>query len=138
MITAVDTNVLLDIFSGEEPLARRSARALSEARRAGALVAMDVVWAETAAWFGTPDDLAAAMNDLGVSYDAPTQEAASLGGQIWRRYRSEGGSRMRLMPDFLVGAHAVTQADRLLSRDRGFFRRYFSALIVIDPSVGPA
>jgi predicted nucleic acid-binding protein len=134
VITAVDTNVLLDILSGEEPLARRSAGALSGARRAGALVATDVVWAETAAWFETLDDLAMAMDDLGVSYDAPSRDAASLGGQIWRRYRSEGGSRVRLMPDFLVGAHALTQADRLLSRDRGFFRRYFDQLVVLDPS----
>lgn len=135
MITAVDTNVLLDILSGEEPLARASARALASARRAGAVVATDVVWAETSAWFDTSHDAAAAMDDLGVSYDAPGQDAASLGGEIWRRYRTEGGIRARLMPDFLVGAHALTQADRLLSRDRGFFRRYFSTLVVIDPSV---
>ena len=138
MITAVDTNVLLDIFSGAEPHASGSADALSEARRAGALVATDVVWAETAAWFSTAQELAVAMEDLGVTYDAPGQRAASLSGEIWRRYRSEGGSRARLMPDFLVGAHALTQADRLLSRDRGFFRRYFGDLVVIDPSVSPA
>jgi predicted nucleic acid-binding protein len=135
VITAVDTNVLLDILSGEEPLAQGSARALADARRVGPVVATDVVWAETAAWFETSHDVAAVMDDLGVSYDAPGQDAASLGGEIWRRYRSEDGSRARLMPDFLVGAHALTQADRLLSRDRGFFRRYFTTLVVIDPSV---
>jgi predicted nucleic acid-binding protein len=135
VITAVDTNVLLDILSGAGPQAPGSARALADARRTGALVATDVVWAETAAWFATPDEMAAVMADLGVDYDAPSQHSASLGGQIWRRYRSEGGVRARLMPDFLVGAHALIQADRLLTRDRGFFRRYFATLVVIDPSV---
>ena len=134
MITAVDTNILLDILSGEEPQARRSARALAEARQAGAVVATDVVWAETAAWFATARDLMSAMDSLGVTYDSPILAAASLGGEIWRSYRSDGGSRARLVPDFLVGAHALIQADRLLTRDRGFFRRYFTTLVVIDPS----
>ncbi len=135
MITAVDTNVLLDVLTGEEPQAQASALALLAARRQGALVASDVVWAEAAAWFETPEGIATVMLDMGVVYDAPGQEAASLGGEVWRAYRSQGGSRAWLMPDFLIGAHALTQAEQLLSRDRGFFRRYFKKLAVIDPSV---
>lgn len=134
MITAVDTNVLLDILSGQEPLADSSARALIEARRAGAIVAGDVVWAETAAWFPSASALDAAMDDLGVHYAAPTERVAALAGEIWRSYRADGGSRARLVPDFLVGAHALVQADRLMTRDRGFFRRCFSSLAIIDPS----
>jgi hypothetical protein len=34
----------------------------------------------------------------------------------------------------LIGAHAQSQADILLTRDRGFFQRYFSDLRVVDPS----
>jgi predicted nucleic acid-binding protein len=134
MITAVDTNVLLDILAGETEHVATSARALLEARRYGALVATDVVWAEVAAWFADPEDQQAAMEELGVTYDPPSERTAALGGHIWHSYRLEGGSRLRLVPDFLIGAHALVQADRLLSRDRGFFRRYFSSLIVIDPS----
>jgi hypothetical protein len=37
------------------------------------------------------------------------------------------------VPDFLVGAHALERADALLTRDRGFYRRYFKGLRIIEP-----
>ena len=135
MITAVDTNVLLDILGGQEPQTSSSVDALLDARRSGAVVATDVVWAETSAWFESAEAHARTMADLGVVYDAPDQDAATLSGRIWQAYRNEGGGRSRLVPDFLVGAHAMSRADQLLTRDRGFFRRYFRGLVVVDPSV---
>ncbi len=42
--------------------------------------------------------------------------------------------RDRIAADFLIGAHAILQCDRLVTRDRGFYRDYFSGLKVLDPS----
>jgi len=47
---------------------------------------------------------------------------------------SREGGRDRLLPDFLIGTHAWMRADRFLTRDRGFYRDYFSRLRVLDPS----
>lgn len=38
----------------------------------------------------------------------------------------------RLVPDFLIGAHAQLRGGRLLTRDRGFYRRFFSKLRIIE------
>jgi hypothetical protein len=35
-------------------------------------------------------------------------------------------------------ARAAARADRLLTRDRGFYRNCFAGLPILDPSGGPA
>lgn len=74
------------------------------------------------------------MTAIGASFDPISKEAADLAGQLWRKYRQTQGRRERIIPDFLVGAHAHLQADAFLTRDRGFYRSYFSELKLIDPS----
>jgi hypothetical protein len=44
-----------------------------------------------------------------------------------------GGARVHLIPDFLIAAHASTQANRLAAIDRGYLRRYFEDLELIAP-----
>lgn len=48
-------------------------------------------------------------------------------------------ARRHLIPDFLIAAHAQTQADCLAARDRGYLRNYFPDLALLDPQpdLGP-
>ncbi|MGH7924802.1 MAG: type II toxin-antitoxin system VapC family toxin [Candidatus Binatus sp.] len=135
MITAVDTNILLDVFGADPKFARASGEALRDCLRQGALVASEVVWAETATVFGDAARFREAMSKLPAAFSPMTEEAANKAAQAWRRYRAGGGRRDRIAADFLIGAHALVSADRLLTRDRGFYRRYFSGLRVLDSSV---
>jgi predicted nucleic acid-binding protein len=137
VITAVDTNVLLDVFSDDTEFGRRSANALRRCIAEGSLLACDVVWAETGAWF--PDATAAehALSRLRVDYSPLAAATALAAGSAWQAYRQDGGTRERVVADFLIGAHAAAQADRLLTRDRGFYRSYFARLPIIDPGDEP-
>ena len=134
MITAVDTNILLDVFRNDPLFCAPSAGALRRCIAEGRLVACEIVWAETAAAFDDPALFQRTMTQLGIAFSPLDEKAAELSGSAWRAYRRQGGTRQRVLADFLIGAHAQLRADRLLTRDRGFFRPYFQGLTVIDPT----
>jgi predicted nucleic acid-binding protein len=134
MRTAVDASVLLDVFGSDPTFGERSRDALREAYDKGALVACDVTWAEVRAHFPSDASFEDAMRLVGIQFDPIGEEAARQAGQLWKKRRDRGVKRDRIVPDFLIGAHAQHQADALLSRDRGFYRSYFKDLLMIDPT----
>ncbi len=134
MITAVDTNILVDVLNADPTFGRGSGAALRRCVGEGGLIACEVVWAEVTSAFETPEDAAETMRRFGILFSSLRREAALLAGGGWRAYRRRGGRRDRVPSDFLIGAHASTDADRLLTRDRGFYRAYFGDLSILDPS----
>lgn len=152
MITAVDTNILLDVLVSGAPHGDYSEEALTSALRAGATVISEVVYAELAAHFPTHEELDHFLVDTGIRSLASGPEALYLAGRMWQDYlrgrldslacpscgesndvRCSGcGARLtprqHVVADFLIGAHATMHSDRLLTRDRGYYRRYFLGL----------
>ena len=133
MITAVDTSVLIEIFRGDPDYGRLSSDALRRCVKEGQVVACEVVWAELAAVFPSREMLHDTMEALPIEFLPMERAAAMVAGETWRRYRSRGGKRTRVIADFLIAAHAQAQCDRLLTRDRGFYREYFKTVRLVDP-----
>jgi hypothetical protein len=132
--TAVDTSVVLDVLGADPRFGEGSRVALRAAYDRGALVACDIVWAEIRAHFPSDAMFDEAMDSLGIGFEPTIAEAARLAGRLWRESRrTSGARRARVVADFLIGAHALLQAEVLLTRDRGFYRRSFARLRVIEP-----
>ena len=136
MRSAVDSSILLDVLLPDPKFGPASAALLRKAIDSGVIVACEIVWAEVRASFENDELFNMAMRKLGVQFDPASSGAAQMAGSLWRQYRSaaKGPVREHLIPDFLVGSHALVQTEALLSRDRGFYRRYFSNLKLLDPS----
>jgi predicted nucleic acid-binding protein len=134
-ITAVDTNILGDIFFADPDFGPLSKSALQRCRLEGSLIACEVVWAEIVAAFSSTSLLEAAMGGLTIGFSPMDLQSCLYAGNAWKEYRKAGGSRQRMIADFLIGSHALKHATRLLTRDRGFYRKYFPDLIVLDPTI---
>jgi hypothetical protein len=134
VITAVDTNILIDILEPDPVHGLRSKEALKKCLREGAVVACDVVWAEVATAYGNnQNDLVEALQIMRIGFSAMSMESALGAARSWHTYRRRGGGRDRIAADFLIGGHAAAQAERLLTRDHGFYRKHFKGVAVVSP-----
>jgi hypothetical protein len=134
VISAVDTNILIDILEPDPTYGPESKNALKHCLLEGSVIACEVVWAEVAVAYGHAVEKAVeAMNSMGIQFSAMTFEATLEAARCWYAYLQKGGDRKRIAADFLIGAHALTQSDRLLTRDKGFYRSYFKKLRVDSP-----
>jgi predicted nucleic acid-binding protein len=132
MRTAVDSSVLWSIFKGESD-ARAWVDVLIAVRQESGLIICDIVCAEISPLFKDFSEMNSRLEALGIEYVPIDFLTAFEAGRIFKRYRQEGGPRRNLIPDFLIGAHALHQAGCLAARDRGYLRRYFPRLSIITP-----
>jgi len=132
-VTLVDSNVLLDIVTDDPTWEAWSGNALAEAFDAGRVVVNPVVYAEVSVGFDTIEDLDDALPPSQFIREPLPFTAGFLAGKAFLSYRRRGGSRPTPLPDFYIGAHAAVAGHRLLTRDPGRYRTYFSGVEVIAP-----
>ena len=134
MVTAVDTSVLVDVVMDDAQWANPSEVALRQASSQGSLVICECVLAEITPALGA-ETVAEFLDDWNIRFIPSSRASALLAGKLFATHVTRGDKGGRVVPDFLIGAHAQLHAERLLARDRGYLRDYFKKLTVWSPAV---
>ena len=129
---AVDTSILFDIVKSA-PGAAAAQIALESALAQSSLTVCAVVVAELGRYFSDEQNLIEFLAACQIDHDPLSMQSALVAAHIMRGYAKNKGPRERVAPDFLIGAHAIEQADALLTTDAGFYRHYFKSLKVLSP-----
>jgi predicted nucleic acid-binding protein len=129
----VDSNVILDVVTGDAEWGEWSAAALEKCADGSVLVVNPVVYAEVSIGFQTIEELEEVLPREFFRREQVPWEAAFLAGKCFVRYRRRKGRRASTLPDFFIGAHAAVRDYRLLTRDAARFRTYFPSVELISP-----
>lgn len=132
MKTGLDTSIILDVITDDSTWGDRSESALIDAYNVGPLVIGECVLAEITPALAS-GDLQDFISDWRIQYLPTPQTAAIRAGRMFEVYLKRADTVKRVLPDFLIGAHALEVTGRLLARDRGYYRDYFEGLQVIEP-----
>jgi predicted nucleic acid-binding protein len=130
----VDTNVLLDVFQNDPVWADWSQQQLDAASLVDSLLINPLVYSELSIGFRDIEDLEDTIRIAGLSFEELPREALFLAGKMFLKYRRGAGARSRVLPDFMIGAHAAVCRYPLLTRDTRHFREYFPSLQLVTPS----
>jgi predicted nucleic acid-binding protein len=138
--TAIDSNVLSALWS-KESIASKVEENLGRVQAEGGLAISAPVYAELLAHPKITEPL---LNDFLA--DTSIDVDFELGRDVWldagRRFAlyAKGRRRVthdnpkRLLADFIIGSHALTQADRLMTLDAKRYQRDFPELKLIPVS----
>lgn len=131
-IIAVDTSALLSIFKGETE-GEAWLDLLHTLSRTKSLMLSTIVLGEIRSFFPSDASCMKAIQSLELQVSDLDKDSSLLAGKIFRDYRAKGGPRSTILPDFLIAAHAIIQADALATMDRGYLRTYFPKIRLIQP-----
>ena len=130
----VDSNVLLDILTGDPTWQSWSGDALAEAAEAGPIYINPVIYSEVSIRLTTIESLEDALPREDYRRVPIPWEAAFLAGKAFLDYRLNQGTKSTTLPDFFIGAHAAIADLELLTRDVGRYRTYFPTVSLVAPS----
>src|SRR5258708_2098214 len=111
----VDTNILIDVVENDPIWADWSQQQMRSAAVLGQVAINDVAYAELAIGYQSPDDLEAMIVRLRITVLPIPRIALFIAGRAYQRYRSEGGIRTGVLPDFFLGAQAFVAGAQLIT-----------------------
>ena len=129
----VDTNVLVDVLQDDPQWANGSIGQMRAQASIHQLAINPVIYAEMSFSFSTLKALDSVVATLALELREIPRPALFLAAMAYAQYRKRGGTRLQVLPDFFIGAHAAVERWPLLTRNASRFRTYFPTLEVLAP-----
>ena len=129
----VDTNVLVDVLQDDPQWANWSIGQMRAQASIHQLAINPVIYAEISLSFSTLEALDSVVATLALELRQIPRPALFLAAKAYAQYRKRGGTRLQILSDFFIGAHAAVEHWPLLTRDASRFRTYFPTLEVLAP-----
>lgn len=133
----LDTCVVIDLIEVGSPNHDWSRQIVQQSLDGDGVSLSAIVIGELSARPMTRDAIADVVSRLHAEVAYLDRESARLAGQAHARYRAAGGTREKLLGDFLIGGHAATAGAALITRDPSRYRTYFPELTLITPETQP-
>ncbi|QLF71168.1 type II toxin-antitoxin system VapC family toxin [Peteryoungia desertarenae] len=137
MAVLVDTNVLVDVAVRDPKWLEWSRGQLLRLARHEPLVINPIIYSEFSVRYSDRDSVDALLPVSDFHRESLPWAAGFAAGVAFRIYRLAGGGRERVLPDFLIGAHAAIRGHKILTRDPKGYRSYFPDLDIISPDTHP-
>lgn len=133
MTFLADSNVLLDVKTGNPKWSAWFGYTLARCAENAALAINPLIYAEISIRFDRIEDLEDVLPESNFLRLPLPWEAAFLAGKCFFRNRRRRGTRTSPLPDFYIGAHAAVGGLTLLTRDATRYRTYFPGLEIVAP-----
>lgn len=137
MATLIDTNVLIDLAARDPIWLGWSRLKLEQARKDGSLLINPIIYSEFSIRYDTVEEVDSALPADEFRREGLPWHATFAAARAFALYRRRGGCREKILPDFLIGAHAAIRGYKLLTRDPSCYRAYFPGLDIIAPDTHP-
>ncbi len=127
----LDTNIILDLLNDDPVFADSSQAWIDHWSQTKVPAINQIVYAELAPLYSQSSELdkdLCRFEKLSLTY-----EAAFLASKAFLKYRKNGGVRTTVLPDFLIGAHAVHLNIPLMTRDQRRYLTYFPDIALCPP-----
>lgn len=134
MTTLLDTNVIIALTRTDHQFYGWAVQALKDAKtNSPPATICDISFAEASVAYNSAKELHSVLEELGIDRLPTSDEALYLAGQTLKKYRAGGGTRDKILPDFIIGAVASIEGINLVTANPKDFASRFTDVTLVVP-----
>ena len=135
MTTLIDTSAIFSMLNPKETHHAWCSEEFAALKLAGPLYIVDIVYSEMSADLPDVRAVDAVVAQLGVDRLPKNDEALFRAAKAFVAYRRKNkGSKLGVLPDFLIGAAAEVERSPVFTTDPQRFRTYFPNVRLVLPT----